>query len=109
MLTHAPQMTVATLREMLQRGSALTLLDVREPWEIALASLPGTLDIPLNQIPARLKELDADSAIIVMCKAGARSQMAADFLIAQGFSRVSNLQGGIDAWSREIDPSVPTY
>ncbi len=85
------------------------LLDVREPWEIALASLPGSLAIPMHEIPERLKELDTDSAIIVMCKSGGRSQRTADFLAARGFRKVSNLSGGINAWSRDIDPGVPEY
>ena len=85
------------------------LLDVREPWEIALASIPGSLGIPLQEIPARLAELRGAKEIIVMCRSGGRSQRAADFLAAQGFERVSNLQGGITAWSRDIDPNVPEY
>ena len=85
------------------------LLDVREPWEIALASIPGSVDIPLHEIPARFEELRASGEIIVMCRSGGRSQRAAEFLIAQGFDSVSNLQGGITAWSHDIDPSVPEY
>lgn len=109
MALSAPQTTVAQLHDMRERREPLTLLDVREPWEIAVAQVPGSVNIPLQQIPGRLKELDATSAIIVMCKVGARSQMTVNFLLSQGFSRVSNLQGGIDAWSREIDPNVPNY
>ena len=85
------------------------LLDVREPWEIALASIPGSIDIPLHEIPARFEELRTAGEIIVMCRSGGRSQRAAEFLAAQGFSGVSNLQGGITAWSNDIDPSVPEY
>ena len=85
------------------------LLDVREPWEIALASIPGSVDIPLHEIPARFEELRASGEIIVMCRSGGRSQRAAEFLIARGFGSVSNLQGGITAWSNDIDPSVPEY
>lgn len=109
MAAQAPLMTVAELRALRERGEPLTLLDVREPWEFDLARIPGTRNIPLQQIPGRLKELDAGSAIIVICKVGARSQVAANFLLDQGFERVANLQGGINAWSREIDPNVPTY
>ena len=85
------------------------LLDVREPWEVALASIPGSVSIPLDEIPTRLEELDASGEIIVMCKAGGRSQRAAEYLAARGFSRVSNLRGGISAWTRDIDPDVPEY
>ena len=85
------------------------LLDVREPWEVAIAAIPGSLGIPMAEIPARLGELREAGEIIVMCRSGGRSQRIADFLVAQGFARVSNLQGGITAWSREIDPNVPEY
>jgi len=82
------------------------LLDVREPWEVARAALPGSVFIPLHEIPARLEELDADAEIIVMCQAGGRSQRAAEFLAARGFGRVANLRGGIAAWAREFDPGL---
>jgi rhodanese-related sulfurtransferase len=108
-MNQAPQTSVAELRQLRTAGGVYTLLDVRESWELAVASLAGCVHIPLGEIPGRLKELDAASAIIVMCHAGGRSQMVADFLLAQGFGRVSNLRGGIDAWSREIDPTVPAY
>lgn len=90
-------------------GESFCLLDVREPWEVALASIAGSLAIPLHDIPARLKELDVTCEIIVMCKGGARSQSAANFLAAQGYGKVSNLKGGINAWARDIDPDVPEY
>jgi adenylyltransferase/sulfurtransferase len=104
-----PQTTVTELQQLLQSGAPCCVLDVREDWEVAIARLPGSKHIPLNEIPRRLKELDAASAIIVLCKAGGRSLTAASFLAAQGFGKVSNLQGGIDAWSREIDPKLPAY
>ena len=103
------QIDPAGLKAKMDAGESFCLLDVREPWEIALASIPGSLAIPLHDIPARLKELDATSEIIVMCKGGGRSQRAADFLAARGYGRVSNLQGGINAWARDIDPDVPDY
>src|SRR5258706_15628204 len=96
-----PQVSVRELQAMRARGDRPVVLDVREPWEIAIASLPDCLHIPLNEIPERLKELDAQSAIIVMCRSGGRSQVAADFLLNQGFTSVSNLAGGIIAWARE--------
>jgi len=85
------------------------VLDVREDWERVIASLPGSVHIPLNQIPLRLKELDASRAIIALCKAGGRSQMAAEYLLAHGYGRIANLTGGIDAWAREVDPGMNTY
>jgi adenylyltransferase/sulfurtransferase len=104
-----PQITPRQLQAQLADPNPPCVLDVREDWERAIARVEGSLHIPLNQIPIRLKELDASKAIIAMCKAGGRSQKAAEFLLAQGFSRVANLSGGIDAWAREIDPGMPTY
>jgi len=97
------------LKRRLDAGEHLCVLDVREQWEVAIARLPGSLHIPLNEIPLRLKELDANSDIIVMCKAGGRSRRAAEFLARSGFRNVSNLTGGIDAWSSDVDPTLPPY
>ena len=104
-----PQTSVIQLKQLLDSGADFCLLDVREPWEVALAAFPRSLHIPLNEIPRRLKELDAGSTIIVACKSGGRSEKVANFLLSQGFEKVFNLQGGIAAWSREIDPSVAAY
>lgn len=85
------------------------LLDVREPWEYELVRLPDALLIPLAELPSRLRELDADRPVIVYCHHGIRSWHAACFLVRNGFSQVINLAGGIDAWSREMDPALPRY
>ena len=98
------QIDPAGLKAKMDAGESFCLLDVREPWEVALAAIPGSLAIPMHEIPSRLKELDAASEIIVMCKAGGRSQRAAEFLAAQGYGKVSNLQGGIDAWKKAGEP-----
>lgn len=103
------QIGPAELKAKRDNQQDFCLLDVREPWEVALARISGSLCIPLHEIPSRLQELAADSEIIVMCKAGGRSQRAAEFLVAKGFKRISNLQGGIDAWAREIDPTISAY
>jgi len=108
-MSNVSQITPAELKQQLEAGTSCCILDVREGWEVAIARLPEALHIPLSEIPARLKELDAQSSIIVMCKAGGRSQRAADFLAARGFTKVANLRGGIDAWARDVDPSMPTY
>jgi rhodanese-related sulfurtransferase len=97
------------LKRRLDAGEPVCVLDVREPWEVAIARLPASVHIPLNEIPLRLKELDADSDIIVMCKVGGRSRRAAEFLARSGFRKVSNLAGGIDAWSSDVDPTLPSY
>jgi len=89
------------------------LLDVREAWELATArlELPGTrlLHIPMMTLPARLHELDRTQPILALCHHGARSMQCVAFLAQQGFDDVYNIAGGIDAWSREVDPGVPRY
>jgi rhodanese-related sulfurtransferase len=85
------------------------VIDVRESWERDIASLPDTVHIPMNEVPTRLSELDAGKDIVVMCRSGGRSMQVAQFLDRQGFRSVANLTGGILAWSRDIDPSIPTY
>jgi rhodanese-related sulfurtransferase len=104
-----PELLPQQLKRRLDAGEPLRLLDVREPWECAIASLAGSVNIPLGEITSRWQELDADSQIIVVCKAGSRSRRVAQFLSAQGFGRVANLSGGIDAWTRDIDPTLAAY
>ena len=100
-------------REFLERraaGESLTLLDVREDWEIALAPVPSEhLHIPMPEISQRLGELDARQETVVICRSGGRSTQVAQFLERQGFGQVFNLSGGILAWSRVIDPRIPQY
>ncbi|MEA3121709.1 MAG: hypothetical protein QOH33_1264 [Paraburkholderia sp.] len=88
---------------------APVLLDVREPWEISTASIAGCVSIPMREIPARSEELDDETPIVCICHHGARSANVAMFLESRGFKQMFNLQGGIDAWSRQVDTSVPTY
>jgi rhodanese-related sulfurtransferase len=85
------------------------LIDVREAWEIATASIAGTEHIPMNDIPARIEHLAKDAPTVVICHHGMRSLQVANFLVSHGFTQVFNLDGGIDAWSREVDPSVARY
>ncbi len=85
------------------------LLDVREPWEIEIASVPQSVKIPMADIPSRHTELDADKPVAVLCHSGGRSAKVADFLATQGFSRVANIAGGIDAWAQELDDSLARY
>ncbi|HEV3157070.1 MAG TPA: rhodanese-like domain-containing protein [Candidatus Baltobacteraceae bacterium] len=85
------------------------LLDVREPDEIERAVIDESLCIPMGEIPQRVAELPRDQEIVVMCHGGRRSAKVVQFLESQGFSDVVNLTGGIDAWSRQIDPNVPIY
>ena len=85
------------------------LLDVREPWERAHARIEPSLHIPMNDVPDRVEELPRDQPLIVYCHHGGRSEAVAGFLESQGFARVINLRGGIDAWSVTVDPAVPRY
>jgi rhodanese-related sulfurtransferase len=100
-------------REFLDRrngGADLTLLDVREDWEIAVSAVPSsTVHIPMGAIAGRLGELDPARETVVICRSGGRSAQVAQFLDRQGFSSVYNLTGGILAWSRDIDPTIPQY
>jgi adenylyltransferase/sulfurtransferase len=97
------------LKQRLDRGDALTLVDVREPNEYQINRIPGTVLIPLGEIPRRYAELDKDAEIVVHCKMGGRSAKAADFLRSVGFTRVLNLKGGILDWIDKVDPSQPKY
>jgi rhodanese-related sulfurtransferase len=100
-------------REFLDRresGEEMTLLDVREDWEVALAPVPThTVHIPMGEISDRIGELDPKKETVVICRSGGRSAQVADFLERQGFAKVFNLSGGILAWSRVIDPRIPQY
>ena len=106
---NVPEVPPEELKRRLDAGEPLQLLDVREPWEYAIAQVPGSVNIPLNEIPRRLQELGVAGDIVVMCKSGGRSRRAAEYLLTRGFERVGNLSGGIDAWTREIDPSLTPY
>jgi rhodanese-related sulfurtransferase len=85
------------------------LVDVREPWELAICALPGALPVPMNTVPARSDELDPAADTVVICHHGARSFQVGIFLERRGFARVYNLLGGVDAWAREVDPSMAVY
>ncbi|MBL8797251.1 MAG: hypothetical protein JNM56_25335 [Planctomycetia bacterium] len=105
------QITVRELDRILKAGEAVLLLDVRQPEEHSLAALPNSVLIPLHQLPQRFAEVQPppDAQVVVYCHHGVRSLRGAAFLAQQGFERVASLAGGIDAWSREIDPRVPCY
>jgi rhodanese-related sulfurtransferase len=91
-------------------GAAMTLLDVREDWETALAPVPADIvHIPMGQIADRLAELDPAQETVVICRSGGRSMQVANFLSSKGFASVYNLSGGILAWSRDLDPRIPQY
>ena len=85
------------------------LLDVREPWEVGIASLPGSQNIPMSELPSRIDEVDTARTVVCVCHHGVRSMHVALFLARHGFDPIFNLAGGIDAWAREVDPNCPTY
>lgn len=97
------------LKSRLDKGEQLVLVDVREEWEYSLAKLDGSILIPLGTLPQSLARLTRDSEIIAICHHGMRSADATNFLLQQGFSNVKNLVGGIDAWSTQVDGTVPRY
>ena len=97
------------LAEQLHQGQPIHLLDVREPHELEISRLEGADLIPLGQLAARLSELDSAEEMVVFCKGGTRSARALELLASAGFRKVKNLKGGINAWAREVDPSLPVY
>ena len=103
------EISVTDLKARRDRGEKPLVVDVREEWELKLASIPDVVHLPMSQIPARLPELSPDTETIVMCHAGGRSMRVAHFLVNQGFTNVANLSGGISAWSEQVDATVPQY
>ena len=105
------QITVRALADRIAAGEPVYLLDVRQPWEHDTAALPASLLIPLNELPQRLEEVDvpAGALVVAYCHHGVRSLSAAALLEQHGMPSVASLAGGIDAWSRTIDPRVPRY
>ena len=101
------------LETLSAQGPAPLVLDVREPHELQLASVKADgfelQAIPMRAVPVRMSELDAARPVACLCHHGGRSMQVASFLKHHGFSHVANIMGGIDAWSREVDPSVPRY
>jgi molybdopterin/thiamine biosynthesis adenylyltransferase/rhodanese-related sulfurtransferase len=103
------EITPLELKDLLDRGDKTMILDVRNPEEIAICRIAGSIVIPLPELPGRLSELDQTIPMVVHCKSGARSAKAITLLQAAGFSQLKNLKGGILAWAQEVDPSLPTY
>lgn len=103
------ELTVKDLSARLASGEKLVLLDCREDWEHALVALPGSVHIPLGELPERVAEVPADGLVVAYCHHGVRSRGAAAILAAAGRPEVVSLAGGIDAWSRLIDAGVQRY
>jgi rhodanese-related sulfurtransferase len=102
------QISPRELKQKLDSGEDIFVLDVREPHEYQIANLGAKL-IPLGDLPARVGELDRNREIVVHCKSGGRSQKASEFLAQNGFKNVQNLAGGITAWSNDVDPTIAKY
>lgn len=101
--------SVRRLEEMRKTGEEHTLLDIREEEELAISSIDGAVHIPMNTLPENLDQLTKDHPIVVMCHVGGRSSQVCAWLNSYGFENAVNLEGGISAWSADIDPSVPSY
>jgi rhodanese-related sulfurtransferase len=97
------------LKSRLDRGEPLAIVDVREPGETAICAIPGSRLIPMDEIQRRMAELDPDVETVVVCHHGIRSAHVIAHLESRGFTKLVNLRGGIDAWAREVDPSMKTY
>jgi rhodanese-related sulfurtransferase len=105
-----PEITATELKRRLDEGDDIQIVDVREPNEYQYARLPNSIHIPLGQIINRMSEIDATRDTVVHCKMGGRSAKAIEVLKRAGFTgQLTNLKGGITAWSNDVDPSVPKY
>lgn len=103
------EITVQQLNGMMSAGDALTILDVREPQELAICKFEDSLDIPMQSVPANLEKLRDAELLVVVCHSGMRSWQVTQWLRQQGVANATNLSGGIDSWAREIDTSMATY
>lgn len=104
-----PSVSVQELKQKMDAREPLTLIDVREPWEYEVAQIAGSKLIPLGELAERLTEVPREGIIVMQCHSGVRSEQGARLLQEAGFANVYNLEGGIEAWSRDIDPTVPRY
>ena len=105
-----PEISATELKQRLDNGDDIQIIDVREANEVAIGKLPGSIHIPLGQILNRMSEIDPSRETVVHCKMGGRSARAIDALKRSGYSgNLMNLTGGILAWSNDVDPSVPKY
>jgi rhodanese-related sulfurtransferase len=100
---------LAALTAQAEQQPGLRILDVREPWEVQLAPMPDAVHIPMGEITSRYAELDPELTWVCVCHHGMRSMQVAMYLQRLGFEHLYNLTGGIDAWSHQVDPSIPRY
>ena len=103
------EVTPTELAALLATEDPPLLLDVREPAELEISSLPGAVNIPMNQLIRRIEELPKDREVVVICRSGSRSGMVTEYLVSAGFSRVKNLSTGLNGWARDVDPTIRQY
>lgn len=103
------QFTAEQLKDYIEAGKDAVILDVRERWEFETCHLENSLHICMSEIPARLDEIDPDNEIIVLCHFGSRSRQVIAYLQTKGYNNLINLEGGIDAWAKSIDTTMPQY
>jgi len=104
------EITPEEVKTKLDQGDEITLLDVRESWEFETAKMAGAKLVPMGDVPSRAhQELDPENHIVVICHHGVRSMNVTAWLRQQGFEKAQSMRGGIDAWSRQVDGSVPVY
>jgi adenylyltransferase/sulfurtransferase len=103
------ELSALQLAKKLKHGDKIHLIDVREPHELAISHIDGAENIPLGMLAAHMDELDSAQEIVLFCKSGTRSARALELLVSAGFRKVKNLRGGINAWAKEVDRSLPLY
>ena len=108
-LTKVPEITAPEVKKMMDEKKPFVLVDVREPHEFQICRIPGSVLIPLGDVPRRMHELNSADDIVVHCRSGMRSAQAVEFLMKSGFRKIHNLKGGVLAWADQVDPSMPKY
>ena len=103
------EMTATELKQRLDKGDDIQIIDVREDNEVAIGRIPNSKHIPLAQVLTRMDEIDPSRETVVHCKMGGRSAKAIEFLKSQGYTKLVNVTGGIMAWAEKVDPGMPRY
>lgn len=106
---NVPELSPQDLAHEIEAGRKLVLLDVRGQDELDISQMAGIVHIPMQEVPERITELDAESDIVVICRSGGRSARVTAFLLQNGFPHVRNMSGGMNEWATEVDPSLPVY
>jgi molybdopterin/thiamine biosynthesis adenylyltransferase/rhodanese-related sulfurtransferase len=107
--TKVPEITAPEVKKMMDEKKPFVLVDVREPHEFQICRIPGSILIPLGDVPKRMNELNSADEIVVHCRSGMRSAQAVELLMKSGFRKIHNLKGGVLAWADQVDPSMPKY